>query len=121
MFQDLSIQLVTTPEPRFKPSGKTGLLGYCTAMVAVLLVTLPSADLTTIGTLLPVGAFCGILIFTWKTPGKPGACPAKIHFGHDTADEHHRFRRWRCKCRQATGMCRFRPKPPVVIAPKPLT
>lgn len=37
---------------------------YCTAMVAVLLVTVASADFTTSVTALPVGAFCGILMFT---------------------------------------------------------
>ena len=46
---------------------------YCTAMFAVLLVTVPSADLTIRETLLPVGAACGIVRLIWTTPGNPGA------------------------------------------------
>ena len=37
---------------------------YCTAMVAILLVTIPSADVTTRETPSPVGAFCGIVMLT---------------------------------------------------------
>jgi hypothetical protein len=46
---------------------------YCTAMVAELLVTVPSADLTINETLLPVGADCGTVMLIWTTPGNPGA------------------------------------------------
>ena len=44
---------------RFDLAGALHFLPYWTAIVAVLLVTVPSADLTTKATLLPVGAFCG--------------------------------------------------------------
>ena len=40
-------------------------------MVAALLVTVPSADLTIDETLLPVGALCGIVRLICATPGYP--------------------------------------------------
>ena len=55
----------------------------CTAMVAVLLVTVPSRDLTINETLLPVGADCGMAILIWTTPGNPGACTAVLQYAAD--------------------------------------
>jgi hypothetical protein len=60
------------------PSPETNArIVYCTAIVAVLLITVPSADVTINETLSPVVAFCGTVMLICITPGNPGACPAK--------------------------------------------
>jgi len=55
-------------------------------MLAELLMTVPSADLTINETLPPVGALCGMVMLICITPGNPGACTAEADAGRQIID-----------------------------------